>query len=85
MSGRSTEAGLLARAEAIVSDHVSRFSVALGQEARFQLLEGVASRLGGFELPAFQKRFGRLLSAYQVAGARVIPMLIFSKHRNLRF
>ena len=60
MSGRSTEAGLLARAEAIVSDHVSRFSVALGQEARFQLLEGVASRLGGFELPAFQKRFGHV-------------------------
>ncbi|MFD1613453.1 Eco57I restriction-modification methylase domain-containing protein [Sphingomonas tabacisoli] len=48
---------MLAKAEAIVSKHVARVQISRAQEARFQLLEGVASRLGGFDLPAFQHRF----------------------------
>jgi hypothetical protein len=60
MSARSLEAGLLARAEAIVSKHVARHPANLTQEARFQLLECVASRLGGFDLSAFHRRFGHV-------------------------
>lgn len=57
MRSRSHEAGLLAKAEAIVSNHVASFPAFYAQEARFQLLEGVASRLGGFDLPKFQLLF----------------------------
>ena len=57
MRSRSLEAGLLSKAESVVNKHVARFPRRHAQEARFQLLEGVASRLGGFELTAFQRRF----------------------------
>lgn len=60
MSSRSLEAGLLAKAEAIVSSHVAGLSSSQTQESRFQLLEGVASRLGGFCLATFHQRFGHL-------------------------
>jgi hypothetical protein len=55
---RSREAKLLARAQAVVDSHVGKFSKALLAEARFQLLEGVASRIGGFELAAYWQQFG---------------------------
>lgn len=58
MRSRPLEARLLAKAEAIVREHVAQFPMSQAQEARFQLLEGVASRLGGFDLSAFQRRFG---------------------------
>lgn len=57
MRARSYEAGLLAKAETIVSEHVARHPANCAQEARFQLLEGVAARLGGFELSEFQILF----------------------------
>ena len=58
MRARSYEAGLLAKADAIVGEHVTRHPTVCAQEARFQLLEGVASRLGGFDLSEFQMLFG---------------------------
>lgn len=57
MSSRSLEANLLRNAEAIISTHVARRPANLMQEARFQLLEGVASRLGGFDLARYHSRF----------------------------
>jgi methylase of polypeptide subunit release factors len=57
MSSRSVEAGLLAKADALLSREIGRFPPSRAQEARFQLLEGVASRLGGFDLSSFQQRF----------------------------
>lgn len=60
MRARSVEAGLLAKAETIIRTHVAQLRLEDSREVRFQLLEGVASRLGGFDLSAFQRRFGRL-------------------------
>jgi predicted RNA methylase len=91
MSAKSIEAGLLAKAEAIISKHVSHYPANVAQEARFQLLESVASRLGGFDLIAFQQRFGyapletaeaqlsvarRLIEA--IAATRIPPALAVS-------
>ena len=58
MSAVPLEAKLLLKADAIVNDHSRWHPAGLVQEARFQLLEGVASRLGGFDLAAFHERFG---------------------------
>jgi Eco57I restriction-modification methylase len=58
MTPRSREAKLLAAANAVVASHVTGVSKAMRPEARFQLLEGVASRVGGFDLLAYWRQFG---------------------------
>lgn len=53
----SKEAQLLKGAADAIDRFVHRHRQAPGQEARFQLLEAVASRLGGFDLALYRERF----------------------------
>ena len=58
MKANSHEARLLKCAATVVNDFVEGWPNKNHQEARFQLLEAVASRLGGFELAIYQRAFG---------------------------
>jgi methylase of polypeptide subunit release factors len=57
MKSTTREAHLLKSATAIVEDFVGHHTPSRRQEARFQLLEAVGSRLGGFDLQAYQNAF----------------------------
>jgi predicted RNA methylase len=54
---RSTEADLLRSAQIIIRNFEGRWPQTERQEARFQLLEAVASRLGGFDLSRYFEEF----------------------------
>jgi predicted RNA methylase len=79
MIAATHESKLLAPAASVVDDFSQRLPEAQRQEARFQLLEAVASRLGGFELSRYQRAFKikaiaqipALLSAARSVVARV--------------
>lgn len=58
MRSNSREANLLKAATALVERVVGEHPPLRQQEVRFQLLEAVASRLGGFDLSQYQQRFG---------------------------
>jgi predicted RNA methylase len=60
MSSKSLEARLIAKAGTVVSDHIAQLPTGYAHEARFQLLEAVASRLGGFDLSDFHQHFGHV-------------------------
>lgn len=57
MTAKTRESQRLRHAAALVDAFVGRQPVEQRQEARFQLLEAVASRLGGFELDVYQAAF----------------------------
>lgn len=57
MRPRSREAKLLAGANAALAHHLAGVAGATRHELRFQLLEAVASRIGGFDLPAYWRHF----------------------------
>jgi predicted RNA methylase len=57
MRATTREAQLLRPASLLVDQFVAHHPPARGQEARFQLLEAVASRLGGFDLDTYQQVF----------------------------
>jgi len=57
MKATTREAQLLRSASLLVDEFVRHHPPSLGQEARFQLLEAVASRLGGFDLDTYQQAF----------------------------
>jgi len=57
MRARATEAGLLRSAETVIRGFELRWADSNKQEARFQLLEAVASRLGGFDLGTYFEEF----------------------------
>lgn len=58
MKVTTREAQLLKPTSLLVEGFVGRHVLARQQEARFQLLEAVASRLGGFDLRTYQDAFG---------------------------
>ena len=58
MKTNSHEAQLLRGAVVAANRFVASYSGSSRQEARFQLLEAVASRLGGFDLAVYQRAFG---------------------------
>ena len=57
MKSTTQEAKLLRFATQIVKEFVGQHAAPKQQEAQFQLLEAVGSRLGGFDLHAYQKAF----------------------------
>lgn len=57
MKAVSREAQVLNSAALVVDDFVKSHKSSQRQEARFQLLEAAASRLGGFDLTAYQRAF----------------------------
>lgn len=57
MKAVSREAQLLNSAALVVDDFVKSHKSSQRQEARFQLLEAAASRLGGFDLTAYHRAF----------------------------
>lgn len=57
MKATTREAQLLRPAWLLVDEFVANHPTALTQEVRFQLLESVASRLGGFDLDTYQQVF----------------------------
>lgn len=76
---RPVEKQLLARAEALLRELVSRHSEADTYAARLSILEGAAARLGGFSVVAYQAAFDvdPLLNAgdLESAGARLAAVL----------
>jgi hypothetical protein len=79
MITRSREAKLLDAANAAIQSDIARFSNAARNEVRLQLLEGVASRAGGFELSAYWRQFGitpvRSVEACLAAGRHVFEAI----------
>jgi predicted RNA methylase len=57
MKATTREALLLRPASLLVDEFVANHPPARAQEVRFQLLEAVASRLGGFDLDTYQQAF----------------------------
>lgn len=71
MKTTTREAQLLKPASLLVEEFVGHHPTARGQEVRFQLLEAVASRLGGFDLETYQQAFRvRPIAAAELVLAR---------------